>query len=284
VARFGVSFGSYGGCEACVSSRGLTAFSSPRLGVYGPSRFRVKGRATKRATGKSRKREPGLSEQDILAAALHLIRARGVEALSMRGLAKELGVSPMAIYYHVRNKDELLDRVAERVLAEVPTPEPSPDAWERQMRDYALAVLERLSACPGLSGVVVRRAPVQASQRLTLYVLSVLRAGGFDERAAAFALMGLHTYLLGALTIHTFLQSPRRRRRSSKARARPSVSPELRPLLEQLGRSDPRQWLDTGVETMLAGIRAGHAARPRLGALELRATGLGSVSKLAKNL
>jgi AcrR family transcriptional regulator len=226
----------------------------------------VRGKATKRVSRDSRKREPRLTEQDIFAAATRLIRARGVAALSMRGLATELGVSPMAIYYHVRNKDDLLHRVAELVLAEVPTPAPSPEAWERQIRDYALAILDRLSACPGLSGVVLARPPMQAARRLSLYVLSLLRTGGFDEQAAAFALMGLHTYLLGAVTIHAQLQKPRRRKRTSRSPARPDMPPELRRLGEHMSRTDPRHWLESGVETMLAGIRAARTTRPGLSA------------------
>src|SRR3972149_3297280 len=157
--------------------------------------------ADPRKRARSARRERPLREQDILDAALRLIHGHGIDALSMRGLAQQLGVSPMAIYYYVPNKDELLHRVAEKVLAGVPTPAPLASAWERQMRDYALAIWDLLSAYPGLSQVVLARRPATASQRLSSYALSLLEVAGFDQRTALLSMLSFHTYLLGVLTV-----------------------------------------------------------------------------------
>src|SRR5687767_7906925 len=79
-----------------------------------------------------------LSEQDIVDAALRLIRKSGADKLSMRTLAAQLGVTPMAIYYHVPSKQALLDLVIDSVFANVPMPTPNPERWQAQMKAYCL--------------------------------------------------------------------------------------------------------------------------------------------------
>lgn len=221
----------------------------------------MKAGTRSRANSKNREREAPLSEQDILDAALQLIRVHGVDALGMRGLAQELGVSPMAIYYYVPNKEELLRRVAESLLAEVPTPAPLPDAWERQMRDYAMAIWERLSACPGLSRVVLERPPFKAARRLTLYALSLLRVAGFDEHTAILCVLSFHTYLNGVLSAQANMHRPNSRKPKSKSKRQKSLAPEDRHLAKHLEQLNAREWMEFGLETMLAGIRARHAER-----------------------
>jgi AcrR family transcriptional regulator len=219
----------------------------------------VKTRKKSGDSAKNRERERPLGEQDIIDAALAMIRARGVDALGMRGLAQKLGVSPMAIYYHVPNKAELLHRVAESLLAGVPTPTPSPEAWQQQLRDHAMYVWELLSACPGLSRVVLERPPVKASRRLVLHSLSLLRVAGFDERTAILCLLSFHTYLAGVLSTQARMARPRRR--ASKGRGHRSLSPEERGLVQHIEQLNAREWMEFGVETVLAGIRARHEER-----------------------
>jgi AcrR family transcriptional regulator len=226
-----------------------------------PGEISVKA-VTRSRESKNRERERPLGEQDIIDAALALIRAHGVDALSMRGLAQKLGVSPMAIYYHVPNKAELLHRVAESLLAEVPTPTPSVDAWQQQMQDHAMAVWELLSACPGLSRIVLERPPVKASRRLILHTLSLLRVAGFDERTAILCLLSFHTYLAGVLSTQARMVRPRRR--TSKGKRQSSLSPEDRRLAQHFEQLNAREWMEFGVQTVLAGISARRAElRPK---------------------
>jgi AcrR family transcriptional regulator len=223
-----------------------------------PVQARVKAR-TKSLTSKKSEREQPLREQDILDAALALIRADGVDALGMRGLADKLGVSPMAIYYYVPNKEELLHRVAESLLASVPTPAPSPAVWEQQMRDYAMAVWELLSGCPGLSRVVLERPPLKASRRLGLHGLSLLRSAGFDEHTAMLGLLSFQTYLSGVLSAQARAYRPSRG--AGTARRRRRLSPEDRRLAALFARLSAREWMEFGLDAMLAGIRARRPGR-----------------------
>lgn len=84
-----------------------------------------------------------LSRDRVLAAAVELADEVGIESLSMRRLAQELGVVPMALYKHIANKDELLDGMVDAIIAEIDPP--VPDAgWKRTVR------LRVLSARRGL--------------------------------------------------------------------------------------------------------------------------------------
>src|SRR3954451_3102325 len=66
---------------------------------------------------------------EIVAAAVRIADSEGVEAVSMRRLADELGVATMTPYTHVESKDELIDLMRDAVAAEMILPEPIPDDW-----------------------------------------------------------------------------------------------------------------------------------------------------------
>src|SRR4026209_660353 len=68
-----------------------------------------------------------LSRELVLQTALRLADQGGLESLSMRKLGQELGVEAMALYYHLANKDEVLDGIVDLVFAEIETPSIGPD-------------------------------------------------------------------------------------------------------------------------------------------------------------
>ncbi len=226
--------------------------------MYGAGEVSITSEKPKRGRHRSGEREHPLSEQDIVSGALALVRAGGVDALSMRGLAQKLGVSPMAIYYYLPNKEELLRRVADSLLAAVPTPEPSRDEWQQQLREHAIALWELLSSCPGLSRVVLERPPMKASLRLGLYVFALLQAAGFDQRNAALCLMSYQMYMAGVLSAQVQMRRMGHVKRSASRRRRlPEEGRQLMAELEQVGA---REWMEFGLDTMLAGIRAQQVA------------------------
>jgi len=97
-----------------------------------------------------------------------------------------------------------------------------------------------------------------AARRITSYLFALLLAAGFDERGAVTALMSLHTYLAGTLSIQARVERPRRRPRALRRR---DLAPEDRVLERNLMQIKPREWMEAGVETMLAGLRARLPAR-----------------------
>ena len=81
-----------------------------------------------------------LTRQRVVAAAVELADSDGTESISMRRLAQELGVEAMSLYTHVRNKDDLLDGMADAVISEIPL---VPRAgWKTSLRQMALAARE----------------------------------------------------------------------------------------------------------------------------------------------
>jgi AcrR family transcriptional regulator len=82
-------------------------------------------------TERRRGRPPRLSREAVTDAARAIVERDGIDALTMRRVARELGSSPMAIYRHVRDKDELLVLLLDRLAAELPRPSFSSDPRAR---------------------------------------------------------------------------------------------------------------------------------------------------------
>src|ERR1044071_4282535 len=88
-----------------------------------------------------------LSRDRVLHAAVALADDAGIESLSMRKLAQELGVVPMALYKHVANKDELLDGMIDVVVSETAPPTADGD-WKRVVRRRVLSARQALLRHP----------------------------------------------------------------------------------------------------------------------------------------
>ena len=71
-----------------------------------------------------------ISRADIVAAAMRMVTTGRYEELSIRGLAASLGVAPMSLYRHIRNKDDLLDEVVDQLLADTWRPAAAEDDWQ----------------------------------------------------------------------------------------------------------------------------------------------------------
>lgn len=136
---------------------------------------------------KPRERAP-LSREAIVEAALRLIDREGVAAFSMRGLAEELGVGPGALYWHVTNKEQLLQLVFDRVIGELSMPKPSARRWREQIKQAAREERAMMKRHPGIAQLSLGRIPVGPNAvRYMEWHLSVLRAGGLSDRVAALA-------------------------------------------------------------------------------------------------
>lgn len=98
-------------------------------------------------------RPPRLSQEAIIAAAQRLLAAEGPENLSMRRLAKELSSTPMALYHHVRDKDELLLLLLEEHARGIPRPELPEDPRERLIAAAQL-LHDVLADCPWIVEVL----------------------------------------------------------------------------------------------------------------------------------
>lgn len=140
-----------------------------------------------RAPHKPRDRAP-LSREIIVDAALRLLDREGAAPFSMRRLAEELGVGAGAVYWHVANKEQLLQLVFDRVIGQLPMPEPDPERWREQLKQAALEEREMLKRPPGIAQLMFGRIPLGPnSVRYIEWHLSLLRMGGLSERVTALA-------------------------------------------------------------------------------------------------
>jgi AcrR family transcriptional regulator len=121
-----------------------------------------------------------LSRQRVLDAAVALADEGGVDALSMRRLALELGVVPMALYKHVANKDELLDGMIDVLMGEI-EPTPLDVDWKTALRGRVLSARRALLRHRWAATVIESRAnPTPAVMAHMDAIIGILRAGGFS--------------------------------------------------------------------------------------------------------
>jgi AcrR family transcriptional regulator len=145
-------------------------------------------------------REP-LTRERVLQAALKLADQGGIEALSMRKLGQELGVEAMAVYYHLANKDQVLDGIVDLVFSEIELPVAGAD-WKTAMRSRAISLHDVLMRHRWAIGMMeARQNAGPANLRHHDAVIGNLRAAGFDSPMVAHAYSLLDGYIYGfALT------------------------------------------------------------------------------------
>lgn len=137
-----------------------------------------------------------LSRERVLEAANAIADSHGLVGLTMRSLARELGVQPMSLYHHVANKEEILDGLVDVVFTQIDFPADDLD-WKRAMRERADSARTVLRRHPWAIGLVESRTtPGLATLQHHDAVIGNLRRAGFSVPMAAhaFALLDSYTY------------------------------------------------------------------------------------------
>lgn len=143
-----------------------------------------------------RAKDGPLSRAEIVEAALGRLERGELETMTIRGLAAELGVAPMSLYRHVRNKDDLLLAVTDVLLDRLPPPASSDPATYLIESSNALRAM--LVASPALLGVFHRQAVTSpAAKRRLERTVAVLESAGLSREAAVRAYAAVHIYTLG---------------------------------------------------------------------------------------
>jgi AcrR family transcriptional regulator len=134
----------------------------------------------------------------IVAAAVRIADAEGVEAVSMRRLAEELGVATMTPYTHVAGKDELLDLMRDVVAAEILIPEPLPEDWREALGSIAHRTKDAFEAHPWVLDARPRypRARINHLRHIEQSVGVVIRLGA-DRGLGRAVLMSVDDYVVG---------------------------------------------------------------------------------------
>ncbi len=149
-----------------------------------------------RAPERTRRRTP-LNRERVLRAAVALADQGGFESLTMRNLAKELGVEAMSLYNHVANKDDLLDGMIDLVFSEIDPP-PTDVDWKAAMRKRAVSTREALNRHRWAIGLMEGRSS-HGPANLSLHnaVLGCLRAAGFSLEMTVHAYSLQDSYIYG---------------------------------------------------------------------------------------
>jgi AcrR family transcriptional regulator len=139
-----------------------------------------------------------LSRDRILRSAVALADQGGVEAASMRKIAQELGVVPMALYKHVAGKDELLDGMIEVVVGEIDPPVADGVDWKAAVRQRILSARRVLLRHPWASRVMESRTePTPTVLAYMDSMIGMFRAGGFSMDLTHHAMHAMGSRLMG---------------------------------------------------------------------------------------
>ncbi|MGW4465574.1 TetR/AcrR family transcriptional regulator [Micromonospora sp. NPDC004704] len=123
----------------------------------------------------------GLDPDKIVTSALAIADADGLSAVTIRRLAQQHDVTPMALYRHFRDKDELFAALAERLLAGVELPEPDDRPWDEQLRDVLAAFVAALRPHPNVAELTLTRILTSApGLALAERTLALLQLTGLD--------------------------------------------------------------------------------------------------------
>ena len=156
--------------------------------------------ANGRVAARGRSAAGRLSREAIVSSALSLADAEGLDAVTIRRLARDHDVTPMALYWHFRDKEALLDGMVERVLSkvEIPTyPDGGQPAWDARLADLFAALVDGLRRHPEIAELVhTRLLGSEAGLALSEVCFAALAEAGFA---------GDVTGLIGAHALHTIV-------------------------------------------------------------------------------
>lgn len=186
--------------------------------------------------------------------------AGGLESLSMRKIAKELGVEAMSLYHYVRNKDELFDGMVDVVLGEIEMPPPD-EHWKAVLRRVAVSYRKALAGHPWAARVMFTR--TGAFPARSLYMETVLRTladAGFSPELTDLAYHSLESHVMGFTLWAANFQGLAGRLEELAAAALRTLPPQEYPhLIEHIHYhlappKQPRSAFEFGLDLILDGL------------------------------
>jgi TetR/AcrR family transcriptional regulator, tetracycline repressor protein len=185
-----------------------------------------------------------ITRDDIIRAAVTNVRAGGYQEMTIRSLAAELGVAPMSLYRHIRDKDDLLDEVVDRLLAPAWRPSASEGNWQAWLIEAAAKLRHFLVRQPAalhvyLSHPVVSPAAIERMNTM----LGVLRRTGASEQTTQRAYGALHTYTIGFAALE-----------ASRSGWAPDAGEDADSLAQQLAAYTTTEQFTAGLRYLLDGI------------------------------
>jgi TetR/AcrR family transcriptional regulator, tetracycline repressor protein len=204
----------------------------------------------------------GLTQAAVVTAARRIVDRQGLDALTMRRLAAEVGVTPNTLYSHVAGKSALLELVMDDVAGEVEAPDPETVEWRDGLRALFASTRRTVAASPELAPLFLSR-PTRGPNavRLGEVTLRLLARGGVDGPAAVRALRALLVFSFGYATFAAArAEDPDQRaraRRAERAFAADDSLPRTTALASELARAPGEAGFEEGLEALIAGVTTG---------------------------
>ena len=226
---------------------------------------RARGQAAGLA-GDQAEGRPRLSRRTVTERALKLADADGLDALTIRKLAQDLGVTPMALYWHFRSKEELLEGVAEQVWGEIEVRVDPSVPWWAQLQGGLESLIRVLRAHRSAAQLLLEHEKRnEAALRATEAVLEILAGAGFDaEQSAEIARSTLWTGIMLVMSesgYHPELSGDERAEWQRRSQVELAMLPAARyPHLIRcaapMANCDPDFHYRIGVQLFIAGVKA----------------------------
>ncbi|MGH9049246.1 MAG: TetR/AcrR family transcriptional regulator [Acidimicrobiia bacterium] len=135
---------------------------------------------------RGRRRAP-LSRATIVDAALAILDADGVDALTIRRLGHELGTGSASLYWHIAGKDELCELVYDRIMGEIELPDPDPSRWEDQLKDLARQAYRAMLSHNDAVRLSIGRPPAGPNTlRIVEWMLALMRGAGIPDEPTVY--------------------------------------------------------------------------------------------------
>jgi TetR/AcrR family tetracycline transcriptional repressor len=210
-------------------------------------------------------RKPLLSQTAIVAAAMRLIEREGLDALTIRNVASELGVKSASLYWHFPSKEALVDRLADEVLEGL-APTPPRDDWRDDLRVGALALFRHLRARRDSARLRAGRLVTGPNTLRWMEAgLVVFRRAGLSDTDAAYASHAVHVFTLGSVIFAASPLSADHTRGGSAAAAlaaargafqalEPTRYPNIVELAAPLTEGDAETRFLYGLDCLIAGM------------------------------
>jgi AcrR family transcriptional regulator len=219
---------------------------------------------------RDRPAKPPLSRAVITAAALELVRHEDLDAVTLRKVADRLDTGPASLYVYVANREDLLDRMLDQVLVEVPSVRIDAKGWQTRLVELFSGMVAELDRYPGIAQVglgSLGNSP--AGMAIAENALALMRAGNVPDQAAAWACDALLLYTYAHATEHAI---ERRRAPATPQHKSPEVDfiaehrerlaslpeeeyPNLKAMAVPMTTGDDRQRFEFGLTALIRGAR-----------------------------
>jgi len=208
------------------------------------------------ASPSTRTANTGLSYELVVDAAAEIAQSGGFEALSMRSLARRLGVGAMTLYGYVRTKEELLGALADRILGQMELPlADDGQGWRERIAGICRAVRRAFLEHPELLPIVAQqRIDGPSAYRGAEAVLGALREAGLSDREAVSTFGVLTSFTLGCAMREAGLRTTGGDSLPGLWQLPPEDFTNVIGLAGLMMTRDPEQEFETGLDLLLTGI------------------------------